>query len=67
MYKEVKTQKLKLDASGLDLGSNDPNFLKCERFTSNVDDIVLNWFYSYEGYLAHHEKQLKTGKSRPAL
>ena len=63
----MKTKSLKLDASGTDLSSQDPNFLKCERFASNVDDIVLNWFYSYEGYLAHHEKDLKANKSNPML
>jgi hypothetical protein len=63
-YKEVSNRSINLQASSMDLGNEDPNLTKCERFQSNVDNITLNWYYSYEGYLAHNEQKLKMNKSK---
>lgn len=64
-YKEVKNAPLSLEKGGLDTFSADPNFARCERFISNRDDVVFNWYYSYEGFLAHNEPKLKKNKSKP--
>ena len=53
-----------MDKGGLDTQGADPNFARCERFISNRDDVTFNWYYSYEGFLAHNELKLKTKKSR---
>lgn len=66
-YKEMKNAPLSLEKGGLDTFAADPNFARCERFIANRDDIVFNWYYSYEGFLAHNEQKLKKNKSKATL
>jgi hypothetical protein len=38
-------------------------FSRCERFESTEHGLKFNWYFSYEGYLAHNQDALKKAKS----
>lgn len=40
-------------------------FTRCERFEDTENGLRFNWYFSYEGYLAHNQEALKKAKSSP--
>lgn len=54
------------DGSTSPIGGTE-EFTRCERFENAEHNIKFNWYFSYEGYLAHNQDKLKTSQSSNPL
>lgn len=65
-YKEKHQNQIDLGSIEESMTKND-KFTKCETLYSQENGITLNWYQTYEAYLAHHQEAFKKDKGNPIL